>query len=72
MPLLPDAADAVLDLVIRAPPSEAAALVEGWRGSGAAGEDAGWLGALQLSDALLHDQREQVGWTQVVMLVFVY
>ena len=49
--------DAVLDLVIRAPPSESAALVEGWRSSAVAAEDAGWAGRLQLGDALLHDQR---------------
>ncbi|KXZ50395.1 hypothetical protein GPECTOR_16g568 [Gonium pectorale] len=50
-------ADAVLDLVIRAPPGEAAALVGGWRGSSVAAEDGAWLGRLQLGDALLHDQR---------------
>ncbi|GIL42172.1 hypothetical protein Vafri_236 [Volvox africanus] len=52
-------ADAVLDLIIRAPPSESSALVEGWRGSDVANEDAGWMGRMQLEDALLHQQRAQ-------------
>ncbi|EFJ49894.1 hypothetical protein VOLCADRAFT_104135 [Volvox carteri f. nagariensis] len=52
-------ADAVLDLVIRAPLSESSALVEGWRGSEVAAEDAGWMGRVQLGDALLHHQRAQ-------------
>ncbi|GFR46198.1 hypothetical protein Agub_g7729, partial [Astrephomene gubernaculifera] len=52
-------ADAVLDLVIRAPPSEAAALVAGWRGGRVAAEDAEWMARVQLGDALLHTQRAQ-------------
>ncbi|GIL74182.1 hypothetical protein Vretifemale_4181, partial [Volvox reticuliferus] len=52
-------ADTVLDLVIRAPLSESSALVEGWRGSDVAAEDAGWMGRVQLEDALLHQQRAQ-------------
>ncbi len=52
--------DAVLDLVIRSPPSEVAGLVEGWRASGVAAEDAAWLGREVLGDALIHEAAGKV------------